>query len=125
MSLDIFRSRRGYYEYCRWWTRKIDDNIENSELVSKKVPSGYFYAKEVGSESNNDNAITNVMLAERDTVVIKSPDNLTGIKVKDIVEFRGDFWRVKDVYRRRTRVQGSQFMDDKDLHYVWQLSLRR
>lgn len=127
---DIFQSRRNQNEYCRWWSRKEDDENEDDELVYNRTPSGSFYAEEVNAEVQDDNVIAGIIMADKTSVTIKSSDDLTSlfnskkdIRNKVIVEYQGELWRVETVQKRKARIQHSEFGNPNFVSHTWYLSL--
>ncbi len=123
MSFDLFQSRRNYNEQCRWWTRNEGDNIEENELRYKRVPSGYFNAREVNAEANDKNVIGGIFMVDRTQVTIESPDNLSTIKANDIVEYQDELWRVENCQKKKARIQNSEFANANNVSHNWYLSL--
>lgn len=130
MSFDLFQSRRNMNERCRWWSRNESDEIEENELRYKRVPSGYFYAKEVNAEVQDDNIIGGVFMTDKTSVTIMSSDDLTSlqneqldIRNKVLVEYQGELWRVDNVQKRKARIQNTEFGNVNRVSHYWYLSL--
>lgn len=132
MSFDLFQSRRNMNEYCKWWLRDETDEMEEDELIYKRVPAGYFYAVEVNAEVQDDNMIGGVFMADKTYVIIKSSDDLSNIynynekqdiRNKVIVEYQGELWRVESVQKRKVRIQNSEFAKPDLVSHYWYLSL--
>ena len=125
MPVDLFNSRATYNEKCRWWHRNENDEIDTDELVMKSIPSGSFLAKEVSPKRTQDIQVGGVFTFEKDTITIKSPDNLSDITTKDLVEFRGELWRVVTVQRSKARNQNTYFGRESNCSHYWYLELRK
>jgi hypothetical protein len=125
MGFDLFQSRRNYNEQCVWWSRNESDDYDSDELVMNRVPSGYFMAKEENPESIRDNNINGTFMFERSTITIKTPDNIYGMKSKDLVKFRGEKWIVVSVQKIKARTQQSEFATDRNRSHYWFIELRR
>lgn len=125
MSFDLFQSRRNYNEPCRWWSRSEDDRYEDGELIMKRVPTGTFMAKEVAPEQLKDTVIAYSFMFEQGTITIKSPDNLMGIKSKDLVEFQGEKWIVVNVQKSKAKIQNTQYAANRNCSHYWYLELRK
>ncbi len=125
MPIDLFQSRRTYNSLCRWWSRNEDEQYELDKLVLNRVPSGLFWAKETASEQYQDNVVNGMFMFDRTTVVIKSPDDLTGIKSEDIVEYEGELWMVRSVQKRKARIQQSEFASNSQCSHYWFIELRK
>lgn len=123
MSFDLFQSRRNFNEKCRWWSRNESDKYDESELIYKRIPSGTFCAKEVNAEVKDDNVINGIFMVSRTQVTIESPDNLSGIKNEDIVEYQGDLWRVANLQKKKSRIQNTEFSKVEEISHFWYLSL--
>lgn len=130
MGFDLFQSRRNYNELCRWWARNENDDYEEDELIYKRIPSGFFYAKEINAETTDDNIIANIIMLDRTSVTIESPDNLEALANKKIVaknrilvEYQGEYWRVENVQKRKKHIQNSEFANANNVSHFWYLSL--
>lgn len=125
MGIDIFQSRRNFNERCRWWSRNEDDRYEPSDLISKRVASGQFWAKEMSAMQLMNTNLGNAFRIDSEHTTIKTPDDLDGIKADDIVEYQGDLWRVDDVQKTKARMQNTQYAEDRKCSHFWYISLRR
>ena len=130
MGFDFFQSRRNMNEYCRWWSRDESDDVEEDELVYKRVSSGYFYAKEVNAEVNDDNIIGGVFMTDKTSVTIMTGDDLSSmynikqdVRNRVLVEYQGELWRVDNVQKRKARIQNSEFANPDYVSHYWYLSL--
>ena len=123
MSIDLFRSRRGFNEYCKWWTYKKD--VDPAELIHKQKPAGTFYAKEISAETYNDNVLGGVFHFDRTTTIIQSPDDLGKIKNNDVILYQGEIWFVKDVQKRKFRIQSTEFATDRNCSHNWYIEIRK
>lgn len=125
MGFDLYQSRQTYNCKCRWWRRNTNDDIESDELIMKRVPNGIFMAKEVAPNRQQDIQVGGVFMFSRDNITIKSPDDLSEIEAKDLVEFNGDLWIVESVQRTKARVQNTFFGKDIHCSHYWYLELRK
>lgn len=130
MAFDLFQSRRNMNERCRWWSRNNSDDYEEDELIYKRLPSGFFYAKEVNSEAQDDNVIAGVFMLDKTSVTIMSGDNLVelaneknDIGNRVLVEYQGEIWRLDNVQKRKARIQNSEFASANNVSHYWYLSL--
>lgn len=117
-------------ERCKWWSRNESDEVEENELRYKRVPSGYFYAKEVNAEVQDDNIIGGVFMTDKTSVTIMSSDDLTSLQAKQLdmrnkvlVEYQGELWRVDNVQKRKARIQNTEFGNVNRVSHYWYLSL--
>lgn len=125
MSIDIFQSRRNYNEPCRWWSRSDDDQYSDDELIMRRVPTGTFMAKEVSAEQIQDVVIANAFMFEKNTITLKTPDNLDGIKNHDLVEYQGEKWVIENVQKSKAKIQNTQYAINKNCSHYWYLELRK
>lgn len=125
MSLDIFQSRVNFNELCRWWTRNESDTYEPDDLIIKRIASGQFHAREVSAEIRQDAVAGNEFMFDKTTITIKSPDDLSMIKNRDLVEFQGEIWNVQNVQKTKAKIQNTFFADDKHCSHYWYLELRK
>lgn len=125
MGYDLNQSRRNYNETCTWWSRDERDQNEPNELVMKRIPSGQFMAKEITAEQIQDVIVSNAFIFDKTTTLIKSPDNLIGIKNKDLIKYRGEFWIVTNVQKTKARVQNTVFAKDNYCSHYWYIELRK
>lgn len=127
MGTDLFQSRRNYNEYCRWWSRNESDEDEHGDdaLIMKRVPTGSFMAKEVSPEQLKAQTIAGSFVYDENFVTIKTPDNISGIKAKDLVEFRGEKWFVDNVQKSKAKMQNTHYASDRNCSHFWYLDLRK
>ena len=124
MAFDLFQSHRNFNEQCRWWHRnESEEDLEDNELFYKRIPTGSFFAKEAASEMNDSNILGGVMLANKSTITIYSPDNLEAIRPNDLVEFQGQMWRVEDNQAKIFRMQNNEFVKNDSVSRYWYLTL--
>ena len=133
MGFDLFQSRRNQNEYCRWWGRKERDSsgdFEEDILVYKNVPSGFFYAKEISGEAQDDNVIGGIFMTDKTSVTIMSSDDLSDlynvkqdIRNRVLVEYQGELWRVDNVQKRKAKIQNTEFGKTNYCSHYWYLSL--
>ena len=125
MPFDLFQSRAGYDEMCRWWTRDERDQNTPDERIMQRIPSGTFMAQEVAPENYQDVIVAGTFMIDKATTVIKSADDLKDIKSEDIVEYQGEKWIVQNVQRTKAKKQNTMFADDKNCTHFWFLELRK
>ena len=125
MNIDIYQSRRLYNEICRWWSHDERDQFPSNEIVFKREPTGYFWAKEENAEQNRGNVVGGVFLLDSSRITIKSPDNLDKIQSEDLVEYRGELWIVVSVQKTKARIQQTMFANDKYCSHFWYVELRK
>lgn len=114
-------SHRGYNLKCEWWSR------EKNSFGFEKNPNGLFYAKEISDKEYNRDYFGNnsMVLMERNTVMLQTPDNLHDIKTDDKIKFEDEEWFVASIGRKRIRNQQSEFTKFGKINYYWVLRLRK
>ena len=125
MPIDIFQSRRNYNETCRWWSRIEEDENTSDELISKRVASGTFCAKEMSPMQLMNMNLDGVFRIDSTHTTIKSPDNLEGVKADDLVEYQGEMWRVDDIQKSKAKMQNTLYASDRNCSHFWYVSLRK
>ena len=130
MAFDLFQSRRNMNEECKWWSRNESEDMDEDILVYKRVPRGYFMAKEVNAEVQDDNVIGGIFATDKTAVTIMTSDNLNDlyneqqdIKNRVLVDYQGEIWRVDNVQKRKARIQNTEFADANKVSHYWYLSL--
>lgn len=129
MSFDLFQQRRNFNARCMWWSRDEGDEYEEDELVYKRIPNGYFYAKEINAETKDNNVLGGVIMVDRTSVTIESADDLIDIqsqiqaKNNVLVKYQGDLWRVESVQKKKARIQNSEFGKPTHVSHYWYLNL--
>ena len=129
MSFDLFQQRRNFNERCMWWIRDENEEYEEDELVYKRIPNGYFYAKEVNAETKDNNVIGGVIMVDRTSVTIESADDLIDIqsqieaKNNVLVKYQNALWRVESVQKRKAHIQNSEFGKPTHVSHYWYLNL--
>ena len=122
---DMFQSRRDYNEECRWWKRNDNDDIPLDEYVDKRVPDGYFCAKEMTAEQLMRSVLAGVFRIDSTHITIKTPDDLGDITADCLVEYQGEMWRITNVQRSLARRQSTYFAKNADCPHFWYIELRR
>ena len=126
MGIDITQSRRSYNALCKFWSRLEDDaRLSADELVHKRVATGTFYAKEISGEERRGNIISGTFLFDSSSITIKSPDDCSVLTSEDVVEYEGEYWIVRNVQKRKARIQQSEFARDKNCSHYWYIDLRK
>ena len=128
---DLFQPRRNMNEKCFWWGRTEDEDIPEEELVYKRVPDGFFYAKEIQAEAQNNNILAGVMIVDRTNVTLESNDDLRSFYDKKqilsemYVKYQDEFWIVTDVQKKKAKIQNSEFGRPESVSHYWYISLRK
>lgn len=125
MPFDLFQSRRNYNEPCKWWSRKENSDVSEDTLIMQRIPTGTFMAREISPEQLQDLIIGGTFMFDKATTVIKSSDNLSNLKNKDLVWYQGEKWIVQSVQKSKARIQNTQFAYDKNCSHFWYIELRK
>jgi len=123
MSIDLSRSRREFNEFCKWFSREYFDSLD--KITHDSNPTGVFYAKEVSAETFSDSVLGGSFMFDKQNTVIQSPDDLHGIKPKDIVLYQGEYWFVTNVQKKKFRMQNSEFAVDRHCSHDWYIEIRK
>ena len=94
--IDIYRTRRSYYNKVLWWKSKTKEKYNLSDLVEKTQCSGFFYAREETPTYNRDEIVNNTFRHQRKEIMLKTNDILKDIEVDDVVKFDNCYWRIVD-----------------------------
>ena len=113
MSIDIYHTRRTNYRICKYWNP--NDKLNRDAVVLQEVPAGIFYAEEV-------NPIVNAFASDKNTITLKTNDNVEDLKRSSIVLYLGKSWTVNDV-QREIHKKETQFSND--IHATTYINLRR
>lgn len=100
MAIDIFESRRTYFEFVEYWKRDINASIPTSEIVSEKH-SGVFYAKEVNSENSVNEIVGGAFMFDDHNVMLKTNDDISDMNQNDVCRYDGRLWNVVSIQRRK------------------------
>lgn len=123
MSIDIYHSRRINFKKCRYWLRDERDSIASAnKYIYNKAPDGIFYAHQLVASSLTNNQISNIMMFNKNTLVLETDDHISNIIPNTIVEYEGELWIVENI-QDTPHLKESQF--SKSTHYKYILSLRR
>lgn len=120
MSIDIYHSRRTNYRACKYWLPSDEKNRD--VVVLKETPAGIFYAEEVNVITSGFNPVANVFASNKNTITLKTNDDVKDIKKMSIVLYLGKSWTVDDVQREMHKKE-TQF--DNDIHATTYINLRR
>jgi len=120
MSVDIYHSRRTNFRICKYWLP--NDKINRDVIVLKEMPAGVFYAEEVNAIASGFNPTANVFGSNRNTITLKTNDDVRDMKKLSIVLYLGKSWTVDDI-QREIHKKETQF--DDDVHATTYISLRR
>lgn len=118
--IDIYHSRRTKYRKCYYWLRNNKEPVEN--LVHNVSPTGFFYAIEDSIISKQNNNINGNVLFDKDTVVLKTDDDIEDITQNCIVKYKNENWFVVDV-QAELHIKETEF--GEELHATRWLTLRK
>lgn len=117
--LDLFTSRRTMHDKCNYWRRESNEDI-NALIHEINEPSGFFYAKQITSIQDMPQVLAGVFLFDSETVTIQSNDELDKLKRDDIVQFRGEIWRLEQIQATPIRIN-NQYNYDVQMTYFLRL----
>ena len=120
MSIDIYHSRRTTFRACKYWLP--NEKINRDVIVLKEVPAGIFYAEEVNALTSGMSPIANAFAADKNTITLKTNDDVKDLKKMCIVLYLGKSWTVNDVQREIYKKE-TQF--DNGVHATTYINLRR
>lgn len=122
MAINLFHSRRTSYALCKYWKRKTNGYGDANELIHNEKPSGYFYAKPMSAKNKDVETLQGVMMYDKDSLTLKTTDNIKDLKAQDIIEFRGSLWFVDNVQVEEI-VKQTQFNYSNS--FIYYLSIRK
>lgn len=99
--IDLWKSRRDVYLECEYWNQdENEDYVENNEIVYKKMPVGYFNAKEISSYTRDTSFIGETFAAPQETITLITHDKIN-LRENDIVRIKTSdkFYRVDSIQR--------------------------
>lgn len=122
--IDLWQSRRTKFIECKYWSQITDKNIAKfSEIAYNREPTGSFKASITGSYTEENQTIENAFMYKKVTVVIETTDNVKDLERNDVIEMKGEYYRVSDIQRKPVSKQ-EQYLNDPD-SYTTFISLRR
>ena len=86
MSVDIYNTRRGYFNKCKWYARD-EDTGESNEIIISRPANGIFYAKEIAAQTSQDKGYQWDVSFIRPRYNYNESQDLTGIKRGCLVEY--------------------------------------
>lgn len=122
MAINLFHSRRTSYALCKYWKRKTNGYGDANELIHNEKPSGYFYAKPMSAKNKDLETLQGVMMYDKDSLTLKTTDDIKDLKAQDIIEFRGSLWFVDNVQVEEI-VKQTQFNYSNS--FIYYLSIRK
>jgi hypothetical protein len=116
--LDLFTSRRTMHDKCNYWRRESNEDI-NALIHEINEPSGFFYAKQITSIQDMPQVLAGVFLFDSETVTIQSNDELDKLKRDDIIQFRGEIWRLEQIQATPIRINNQYNYDVQMTYFLW------
>lgn len=114
---------RGFWSECKFWYRSsFNGSVPTNELAYKRGPDGLFWAVEVGDYVVNDQALASAVF-DSYSVTLKTREDISSLKKKDVVEYDGKIWIVQGIRKHRIR-QFYQMYKGYDL-YEYSIMLSR
>lgn len=108
---DLWTSRRDYVETAKFWSNKLNKNL--NEITKYEIPTGVFKCKQENATAINLDDIGNKFRYAEQTLTISTLDNVSKLKVDDIIKFRDEFYRVENIQKvplRNTAYYGSNLI---------------
>lgn len=102
-GIDIYNSRRGYYEYCRYFNRDMSKSVPLNELLIKEVPDGVFYGKEENTQYDRNIQGGNSFMFDDSFITLSTQDDISNMKPNASVIYQNKVWRVADIQRRKIK----------------------
>ena len=118
--VDIFSSRRDYFEECEYWLRKDSEN-PNELIYNVRQSDGFFDAKLSNPETFGKDVIGGVFMFDTMRLTLETRDDIRTMRANDIVKYNGVFYMVEDIQKRPQR-KNTQF--HSDITYIYYISLR-
>lgn len=118
--VDIFSSRRDYFDECEYWLRKKSDN-PNELVYNDRRPDGYFDAKMSNPENFGTDVVGGVFMFDTNSVMIETNDDVFMLKPNDVIKFRGNIYMITDIQKKPLR-KNNQYTNE--LNYKYYISLR-
>lgn len=120
MSVDIYHSRRTKYERCPFYIEAPNRDLDKWVLSNK--PDGIIYCQPVDMRTLGKNPINNVMMFDKDSVVLLTSDHCDNLKPKSVILYRGHTWTVDNI-SQEIHLKQSEF--SSDIHYDTYIYIRR
>ena len=109
MSVDIYHTRRTNFRVCKYWNP--NDKINRDIIVLSEAPAGIFYAEEINALTSGFNPIVNAFASNKNTITLRTNDDVSDLKKNSIVFYLGKSWTVDDIQREIYKKE-TQFNDD-------------
>ena len=95
-----FLSRRTYNNVSKWWARStFNGQMPLYKMAMSIAPSGTFHAKAISDYMFNRKNEGDIRLTNS-YVTIETPDDISLVRVDDIIQFQGILYRVDNVSKR-------------------------
>ena len=118
--VDIFLSRRDYFDECEYWLRKEGEN-PNQLIYNTRRSDGYFDAKLSNPEVYGKDVVAGVFMFDTTRLMLETRDDISCIRANDVIKYNGKYYAVEDIQKRPQR-KTSQYHND--LTYIYYISLR-
>lgn len=110
-SFDLWTSRRDYIETAKFWSNVVNKNL--NEITKTVIPNGIFKCKQENATAIKLDDIGNKFRYAEQTLTISTLDNVSKMRVDDIVKFRNEFYRVENIQKvplKNTAYYGSNLI---------------
>lgn len=117
--VDTYVSRRCCFDNCRYWKKDLVES--NNEFdYEYEEPSGFFACKQITGIQNMPQVIAGMFMFDSQTVTIQSYEDLSDLERDDIIQFRGEIYRLQDIQSTPLR-KNNQFYDETCMVYYMRL----
>jgi len=117
--IDIYHSRRTKYENIPYYVDAPDRDLDKWVLTNR--PTGYIYCQPIDNRQINPNQINNVMMFDKDTLVLVTSDDCDKLSKGSVLLYRGHPFIV-DNLRKELHLKESEFGEN---HYDTYIYIRR
>lgn len=124
----MFTDRRDKFDVCIYWKtdKEILDaygnKIYNKLDYVETEPSGSFYGKLYSPQYFDKNIVGNSFMFDEEIVSIITDEDLSDLKINDIIKFRNEIYRV-DTISKKPKRKNNQFNDEVGYSYI--INLKR
>lgn len=118
-SFDLWTSRRDYVETAKFWSNIVNKNL--NEITKTEIPTGIFKCKQENATSITHDDIGQKFRYQEQNLTISTLDNVSTLKIDDIVKFRDTFFRVENI--QRTPLRNTTYYN-KTIRYETYIALR-
>lgn len=99
--IDLWTSRRDKFLECEYWSQDMaeENGVDIDEIAYKLSSTGSFYAKESNQYTTENQVLGELFMAEEKNITLFTEDDISDLKVNDIVKFDENIYRVENIQR--------------------------